>query len=171
MRLGAAERRPREGEKLNIAAVDPDEQGRRIHEAVARRAFEIFEKGGSGGHGQEDWRQAESALLRPLCLGRMSVDDSIWLSMEATHFQEGTINIWVAPHRLTICGKPRAKRRPTTRSVSSSHVEEDQMFREIGLPIEVDPLNVTAWFNGQFLEILLRKAQVKPEQAAKAVAA
>jgi HSP20 family molecular chaperone IbpA len=45
------------------------------------------------------------------------------------------------------------------------------MFREVDLPIEVDPSRVTAWFNGQFLEILLRKAQVKPEQAVKAAAA
>ncbi|HMD06734.1 MAG TPA: Hsp20/alpha crystallin family protein [Candidatus Acidoferrum sp.] len=171
MKTGALEQHSRVGEKLNIVALDADEQGRRIHAAVSRRAYEIFENCGSGAHEKEDWRQAESALLRPLCLGRMNVDDSVWLSMDATHFEEGTINIWVAPHRLTICGKRRAKRQPTTPAASKSHMEEEIMFREVGLPIEVDPSKVTARFNGKFLEILLVKAQAKAEQAVKAAAA
>lgn len=171
MKPGGAEQHSRAGEKLNIVALNADEQGRRIHAAIARRAYEIFENRGSGAHEEEDWRQAESALLRPLCIGRMSVDDSMWLSMDAIHFQEGTINIWVAPQRLTICGKPRAKKQHSTPATSSPNREEELMFREVGLPIEVDPSKVTAWFNGQFLEILLRKAQVKPEQAVKAAAA
>jgi len=171
MKTGGAARNSRVGEKLTIVVLDADEQERRIHAAIARRAYEIFEKRGSGAHEQEDWRQAESELLRPLCLGRMSVDDSLWVSMDATHFEEGTINIWVAPHRLTICGKPRAKNRPTTPAASNSLMQAKIMFREVGLPLAVDPSKVTARIKGQFLEILLRKAQVQPEQAVKAVAA
>jgi hypothetical protein len=171
MKTGGAKRSSIIGEKLNIVVLDADEQERRIHAAIARRAYEIFKIRGSGAHEQEDWRQAESELLRPLCLGRMSVDDSLWVSMDATHFEEGTINIWVAPHRLTICGKPRAKRQPTTPAASSSLMQEEIMFREVGLPLEVDPSKVTARLKGQFLEILLRKVQVKPGQAVKAAAA
>jgi HSP20 family molecular chaperone IbpA len=171
MKTGGAKRSSIVGEKLNIVVLDADEQERRIHAAIARRAYEIFENRGSGAHEQEDWRQAESELLRPLCLGRMSVDDSLWVSMDATHFEEGTINIWVAPHRLTICGKPRAKRQPTTPAASDSLMQEEMMFREVELPLEVDPSKVTARLKGQFLEILLRKVQVKLGQAVKAAAA
>ena len=171
MRPQGAEKHTRAGEKLNIVAVDADEQGRRIHEAIAHRAYEIFENRGSGAHEQEDWRQAESALLRPLCLGRMSVDDSLWLNVDAAHFQEGTINIWVAPHRLTICGKPRAKPQPTTPAATSSHPQKDIMFREVTLPMEIDPSKVTAKFSGHFLEILLRKAEAKAEPAQRVKAA
>ena len=161
----------RASEKLNIVAVDADEQGRRIHAAIARRAYEIFENRGSGAHEQEDWRQAESALLRPLCLGRMSVDDSFWVSADATNFQEGTINIWVAPRRLTICGKLGPKKQAAKLISSSLAPQEEIMFREVELPVEVDPSNVTAKIQGKFLEILLRKAQGKPEQNVKAAAA
>ncbi|MGB9464981.1 MAG: DUF2934 domain-containing protein [Candidatus Acidiferrum sp.] len=171
MKPGGAERHSRAGERLNIETVNADEQGRRIHAAIARRAYEIFEKSGSGAHEQEDWRQAESALLRPLCLGRMSIDDSFWVSTDATNFQEGTINIWIAPRRLTICGKPRPKKQASELMPSSSTPQEEIMFREVGLPVEVDPSKVTAKIKGKFLEILLRKAQGKPEQKLKAAAA
>jgi Protein of unknown function (DUF2934) len=165
------EKHSRAGEKLSIIPLDAHEQERRIHAAIARRAYEIFVNRGSGTHEQEDWRQAESALLRPLCLGRTSLDDSLWLSMDATHFEKGTISIWVALRRLTICGKPRARKHTTTVAPNSSQPHEELMFREVGLPVAVDPLKVTARFKGQFLEILLRKAQAKPNQAVKAAAA
>jgi HSP20 family molecular chaperone IbpA len=42
------------------------------------------------------------------------------------------------------------------------------MFREVRLSMEVDPSKVTARFNSQFIEILLRKVQAKQEQAVKA---
>ncbi|MGC1414500.1 MAG: Hsp20/alpha crystallin family protein [Candidatus Acidiferrum sp.] len=171
MRLEAAEKHSRTGEKINVIAVDADEQARRIHTAIARRAFEIFEKSRSGTHQQEDWRQAESALLRPLCVGRMSLDDSLWVSMDACHFQEGTIEIWVAPRRLTVCGKPRSKGQEAISASTTAPLHEDLMFREVGLPVEVDPSNVAARFKGQSLEILLKKVQVKQEQAVRAAAA
>ena len=171
MRLEAAEKHSRTGEKISIIVVDADEQARRIHAAIARRAFEIFEKSGSGTHQQEDWRQAESALLRPLCVGRMSLDDSLFVSMDACYFQEGTIQVWVAPRRLTVCGKPRAKGQENKSTATTTPLREDLMFREVGLPVEVDPSNVAARFKGQSLEILLKKAQVKQEQAVRAAAA
>lgn len=171
MRLAGAVKHSRSGEKLNIVAVEADEQRRRIHEAVARRAFEIFEKRGTGSHQQEDWRQAESALLRPICIGRMAIDDSFWVSADATNFQEGTINIWVAPRLLTICGMPRPKQQATTLIPGSSARQEEVMFREVRLPIEIDPSNVTACVNGKFLEIRLKKAQPTPAQATRAAAA
>jgi len=173
MKLGESERHSIAGERPNpnIVAVNADEQERRIHEAIARRAYEIFKNRGSGAHEQEDWRQAESTILQPFCVGRMTVDDSLWVSMDAAHFLEGTINIWVAPQRVTICGKPRLRRQPATPAVSSSQMQPEIMFREVRLPVEVDPLKVTAKLNGRFLEIFLTKARAKPELAVKAAAA
>ncbi len=171
MMPNGAEKHSRAGEKVNITPVDANEQGRRIHAAIARHAYEIFVNRGSGAHEQEDWRQAESALLRPLCVGRMSIDDSLWLSTDAVHFQEGTINIWVAPNRLTICGKPRAKRQPTIPAAAGAYTPEEMMFREVALPVAVDPSKVTAKFNGQSLEILLVKAEANQELPVNAAAA
>ncbi|MGB8476529.1 MAG: Hsp20/alpha crystallin family protein [Candidatus Acidiferrum sp.] len=139
--------------------------------AIARRAFELFESHGSGAHEREDWRQAESALLRPICVGRMSVDDSFWISTDTAPFKENTVNIWVAPRRLTICGQPGVKKEATSLRPPSPQAEEEMLFRVVELPVEIDPSNVTGKFRGRFLEILLKKAHPKPEHAASATAA
>lgn len=59
----------RVGETLKSLAVDATEQERRVREAVASRAFQIFKSHSSAsGHELENWRQAESelvAMLRP----------------------------------------------------------------------------------------------------------
>jgi hypothetical protein len=74
-------------EKLNIVAVGASEQTRRVQEAVARRAYEIFESRGSAcWHELEDWRQAEAELVRPSCFGRMSVDGTLWMGTDAAIF-------------------------------------------------------------------------------------
>jgi len=86
MKKGGAERHSRVGEKLNIVTLDAAEQRQRIHRAIAHRAYGIFDDSGSMGREQEDWRQAESAVPRPLCLSHMSLDDSLWPSIGAAHF-------------------------------------------------------------------------------------
>ena len=40
-----------------------------IADAVARRAYDLYERRGrAGGHGDEDWRQAESELVFPVAV-------------------------------------------------------------------------------------------------------
>lgn len=163
-----AARHLRTGEKLQVTALNADEQARRIDSAIARRAYEIFESRGSASwHELQDWRQAESELVKPLCHGRMTVGDSFWIGTDGAIFQEGTVEIWVAAHRLTICGKPRVKK-PAAGAESRLRNETELIFRVADLPIEVDPSKVTAKFNGQSLEILLRKAEAEREVRAAA---
>jgi hypothetical protein len=162
MKLTGAVRHSRAGEKLNIAVVAAEEQVTRVHAAVARRAFEIFEKRGTGAHEEEDWRQAEAALLKPVCIGRMVVDGGLWVSVDASHFHEGTINIWVAPRRMTISGKPKSRLQSAEGTRGTRAREEEIMFREVELPVEIDPSNATACINGKFLEIRLKNAQESP---------
>lgn len=70
MVLEAAKKHSRAGEKVKIIAVDSSEQTRRVQEAVARRAYEIFERRGSASsHELEDWRQAEAELVHPCFSG------------------------------------------------------------------------------------------------------
>ncbi len=161
MRLELKQRLSRSGERLNIEVVDADEQERRIHSVIARHAFAIYDRRGSGAHEQEDWHQAESELISHLCVGRMSLDGSIWMSIDAAPFKEGTICIWVASRQLTICGKRRAGRPEAAPDLSSSHIQDEMMYRIVRLPVEVDPSKITARFSGPFLEILISKAQAE----------
>jgi|SRR6516164_8843817 len=79
MRVETARKHPRTGEQLKIVPVNASEQTRRVQEAVARRAYQIFDSRGSASwHELEDWRQAESELLRPRCSGQKSLNDTLW---------------------------------------------------------------------------------------------
>jgi hypothetical protein len=160
MRAESDGKRSRVGEKAKLAILSADEQTRRMQRAVARRAYEIFERRGSASwHELEDWRQAEAELLSPLCCGRMTVGDNLWVGTDAAAFQEGTTEIWVAPPKITICGKPRRDKVDAHRHRIGIRPDGAMIFHVLDLPVEIDPSYVTAKFNGPSLEILLRKAQ------------
>jgi hypothetical protein len=74
MRAEKNEMGSRNREEVTLAISDANEQMRRVQAAVARRAYAIFESRGSGSwHELEDWRQAQSELVRPLCCDQMTV--------------------------------------------------------------------------------------------------
>ena len=75
MRSETDRKHSRAQKKPRVVAVPASEQTRRVAEAVARRAYEIFESRGSAPwHELEDWRQAESELVRPRCSGQMNLN-------------------------------------------------------------------------------------------------
>jgi HSP20 family molecular chaperone IbpA len=159
-------------EKAKLAILSADEQTKRMQQAVARRAYEIFEtRGATSWHELEDWRQAEAELVSPLCCGRMTLNGNLWVGADAAAFQEGTIEIWVAPHKITICGKPRRDRVDAHRQHIGARPNGTMIFHVLDLPLEVDPSSVTAKFNGPSLELLLRKAQAKSQRQAQSAAA
>jgi HSP20 family molecular chaperone IbpA len=172
MRVETAKKHSRAGEQLKVIPVNASEQTRRVQEAIARRAYEIFDSRGSASwHELEDWRQAESELVRRRCSGQMSLNDTLWIGTDAGIFEEGTIEIWVAPRQLTICGKTRVDKVDAHRKHIGSHPGGEMIFQALDLPAEIDPSHVTAKINGWSLEILLRKAQAKPKPEARAAAA
>jgi len=163
------EKRATKGEKVKLAITDANEQMRRVQEAVAHRAYAIFESRGSGSwHELQDWGQAESELVRPLNCGRTTVGDRLWIGTDAGTFERGTIEIWVAPRKITICGKPRADKDVQGIGPRSG---KERIFRVLDLCLDVDPSSATPKLHGPSLEILVRKAQTKPREEARAAAA
>jgi HSP20 family molecular chaperone IbpA len=155
-----------------IAVMDAEEQSRRIRRAIARRAYEIYEsRGFAQGHEEEHWRQAERELVRRPCCGVMSEGDTIWVGMDAASFAEGTMELWVAPRMLTICGKPREDRIGVKAGTRAPSAREEMIFRMIDLPAEIAPTEVTARFRGHFLEIKLQKTVAQTERKFRAAAA
>lgn len=160
MRTDSERRRPCAGDTVKILPVDAIEQSHRVQDAVAHRAFEIFESQGAvPGHEQEHWRQAEAELASSRCSGQMKLDGALWVNADAALFEPDSIEIWVAPRRLTICGKPHVLRA----SAASRKVpcgESELIFHVIDLACEVNPSRVTAKFDdAASLEIVLAKAE------------
>jgi Protein of unknown function (DUF2934) len=157
MLLQMSEKHSRTGEKVKVMAMDAREQERRVQTEIARRAYEIFKsRGSSSGHELEDWRQAEADVICLSYYGRMVVDAGLWIGADAEIFEQGSIEIWVSPRRITVCGKQNAdKKISTQRSIRPRAT----LFQVINLGCEVDPSAVKAKIDGPSLEILLRTVQ------------
>jgi HSP20 family protein len=147
------------GRKLIISAVNASDQARRMHEAVALRAYQIYEsRGRVPGQELEDWRRAESEIVKPLSYGFLSLGNKLSLKTDASLFQEGEVEICIEPHRLAICGKERASKGESTPGVRDTAARAE-VFHIVDLPIDIDPLRVSAKFNGACLEIDLPYAR------------
>jgi len=96
------------------------------------------------------------------------VGDRLWIGTDVGTFERGTIEIWVAHRKITICGKPRADK--DAQGIGPRFGGET-IFRVLGLCLDVDPSSATAKLHGPSLEILVRKVQAKPRREARAAAA
>lgn len=153
---------------IRITAVNSLEQARRVDEAIARRAYEIFERrGGLGWRELEDWRTAESEIRSNLCIGLTSSEDSLLVSCNSGRFEKDSMEIWVAPRQITICGKPvrDEKQLPT------AHSYRGVVFGIVALPVEIEPRRVFTKTKQNFLELHLPMVHTEQTERFPAIAA
>jgi len=149
--------RPRE---LRVWPAMGDNLNTRMRQAIARRAFTLFEEGGRvWGRDAADWAKAEAHVVRPLECGTVEQDHRVCLTADTGCFGDGPIELWLEPHRLVLCGTDPA-RKPV-------YPREDWIFFTRDIPVEVDPAQVTARFNGQALTLYLPKAHRPAVPAAR----
>jgi HSP20 family molecular chaperone IbpA len=150
---------------IRVTEVNATEQARRFDEAIAHRAYEIFERrGGMGWHELEDWRRAESEIRSKLCVGVTSSDHALSVSCDVAGFETGTVEVWAAPRQITISGKPISHREPAVRPNPYDGI----VFRVVPLPLEVEPSRVVTTLKRHFLEIHLPIVRSKQEDLVRA---
>jgi Protein of unknown function (DUF2934) len=160
---------------LRIRAVLGNELKNKMHDAVAWRAFELYERqGGAAGHDIENWERAEAEVVRPLDCGVIVQDHRVCLTADASLFDDGPIELHVEPRRVTLCGFDRTRRPlPTPPGPEASGPvppRRDWIFRVHEFDVDLDPAEVVARFNGPVLNIYLGKAGVRQEKHAMAAA-
>ena len=145
---------------------------KRMHDAVAWRAFRLYEaRGCSQGHQAEDWSRAEAEVIRPLNGGMIVEEDCVCLTTDMSCFAPGVVELWVEPHRITLCG-PRAEENPEPPAEAATGAgEKNWIFRTHDVTAELDPTGVTVRFNGPAMHVYLHRALPTPQQAAEAHAA
>ncbi len=128
-------------------------------DAIARRAFEIFDNNGRWlGHELEDWLRAESELLHPVHLEMKESDDSLIVRAEVPGFNTKELEINVEPNRLTIVGKHEAQEeRKKVRTIYSERCAKE-ILRVVDLPAQVDSSKASATLKDGILNIELPKA-------------
>jgi HSP20 family protein len=134
-------------------------------DAIARRAFEIFERNGHRvGRDLDDWFQAERELLHPLHLEVSETDGAFTVEVEVPGFTEKDVEINLEPRRLTISGTRESVEEHTKGKTVYSERGSSRIFRVIGLPADVDTASaaIKATYENGILTITLPKL-AKPE--------
>jgi len=131
----------------------------RIYEAIARRAFELFEGNGRWpGHDLDDWLRAEGEVLRPLPLELKEADGDFTVRAEVPGFAANDLEITLEPRSLRISGKREIKEEEKKGKTIRSEFRADQVLRTIGLPVDIDTSKATATLKDGVLTIDLPKA-------------
>jgi HSP20 family protein len=163
----------RESKELRL--VRPEklvDQMQRTFDAIARRAFEIFEHDGRPfGHDLENWFKAESEMLHPVHVDLAEADDALTIQAETPGFTEKELEVSVEPRRLTIAGKRETTEETKGRKTIYKERCSDEILRVVELPVEVDPEKVKASLKNGLLQVELQKAASSKKVPVKVQAA
>ena len=160
MAQATAMQRAKEGVPVKLAKKeDILDRIQGLYDAIAHRAFEIFEQsGGIFGCDLDHWFRAESELLHLVHVDLTECDTALTASAELPGFAAKELQVTLESSRLTIAGK--RERKEDSDGVKSIYRERcsDQILRVIELPVEVDPDEATATLKDGVLTIEMPKA-------------
>ncbi len=147
-------------EMLKLVPDDPFiEVAREINDLIARRAYELFESGGSAdGHDRENWLRAESEILFHAPVDIRETETAVTIRVGGPGFSENDLEVRIAPRRLCITAqRPEASEQQEGKTVYSER-RSRRIFRVLDLPSQTDPDLTEATLSGGILEITLLKA-------------
>jgi HSP20 family protein len=141
------------------ATDDVFDQIEETYNAIARRAFELFDNRGRWfGNDLEDWFRAESELLQPVNLEITETDDNFTVRAEVPGFSIKELTIDVEPHLLTITGRHEAQEESKKGKTIYSERSGKQVMRVVNLPADIDTSKATATLKDGVLNLELPKA-------------
>jgi HSP20 family protein len=126
-----------------------------IRDAVAHRAYELFEaRGSQHGHDIDDWFRAEAELVHPMSVDIWQSEQEVVVTAQVPGFRPEEVSIGVEPGRVLIWGRPDPKpvdsnAYPTRASIA--------LYHTLDLPAKVDPSRATARLSHGLLKLELPK--------------
>jgi HSP20 family protein len=163
---GAVQKRVTPTPFLKLVTADETlERMKRTFDAIARRAFGIFEANGrKDGRELADWLQAEAELLHPVHLELTETERALTVRAEAPGFTEKDFEIDLEPSRLTITAARESRSEHKKGKTVYTEQCSDEIFRVVDLPAEVDTASsdIKATYERGVLTITLPKRE-KPK--------
>lgn len=157
----ALEKTPETKEATGLKLVEPEtlfERMSRMHNEIARRAFEIFEgNGGTIGRELDDWFKAETEFLHPVHVNISETGDALQVDAEVPGFDAKDLQVSVEPGRLTISGKKETKEESKKGKTIYKEQCSNEILRVVDLPVEVDTAKVNATLKNGILNLALPK--------------
>lgn len=145
--------------------VEPELINSRINElydAIARRAFELFEDDGRTlGRDLDHWFRAEAEVLHPAHVQVRESDEAIIVDAEVPGFTANELKLSLEPRRLTVSGEKQGTIEQKKGNVLYSERCSKELLRSIELPVEVNVSRATATLNNGILELTAPKATTK----------
>lgn len=139
----------------------------RLHDAIARRAYELFERDGRiNGNDTQHWLEAEKEFLRPVKISVEESEKEVVVHAEVPGFAPGDLEVNVEPRCVIITGKHQTKNESKEGDSSYSEESSEEIFRSVELPTEINTAKISTSFNNGVLDIQLAKVEAKiPEPA------
>jgi HSP20 family molecular chaperone IbpA len=156
----AAQRAPSQNAPVKVVEQQSlSERANQMYEAIARRAFAIFESEGCP-HGRdlEHWLKAETELLHPVPVTITETEDALTINAEVPGFSAADLQIGVEPGRLTIGGRKESKEEQRKGKAIYRDQRSSEILRVLSLPALVDASKATATLTNGVVELILPKA-------------
>jgi HSP20 family protein len=149
------------------------EQMNKIFQAIARRAFEIFESTDrSPGHELEHWLKAESELFRNVTSKVTETAEAFNIRADVPGFEAHQLQVSVEPRKLMITGKREIRNEKKVGNAFYAEQHFDELFRVFDLTAEINPGAAVATLKGGILNVTLpkkgvqKRLRVEPKAAA-----
>jgi HSP20 family protein len=144
-------------------------EAKEMFDAIARRAYELFEaKGRVRGRDLENWFQAESELFERTPVDVKESPDGLTVLADVRRFSPKELEVDLEPRRVTIIGKQQSQAERKTETGFVSEKRATRLLRTLQLPVEIDTRNATARLKRGVLELDVKKAapaKVRPIQS------
>ena len=145
-------------------------EAREMLDAIARRAYNIFEaKGRIKGRDLDNWLQAEAELFERTPLNIGESQDGVTVLAEVRDFTPKDLEIDLEPKRVTIIGRGRPQVEQKAGTSTDTQKRTVRLLRSVQLPVEIDAAHATARFKGGVIELKLKKAMPGKAGTVKAV--
>lgn len=129
-----------------------------IYDAISRRAYELFERGGRvHGLDKDHWLEAEKELFLPVQTSIQETEGEFVVRAGVPGFTASDLEVNVELRRVTVTGK-RESKLETHEGTEESSAE---IFRTMELPSEANTTKVTATLKDGVLEVKIPKAEAK----------